>query len=181
MKSKKTVAKLKPQSVDLTKSPARKKASLLKGSVRAVAPVVKAKAAAKAKTKAAATKAKPKSKPKAAGRLSQLLVVVAEALGDMKAQQVTVLDVHELTDVTDVIVIASGTSDRHVKSIASNVVMAAKRGGFRPAGVEGESEGEWVLVDLGDVIVHVMLPRVREFYGLEKLWDVQATDRTASD
>ena len=180
MKSKKTIAKPKPQSVDLTKSPARKKASLLKGSVRASAPVAKVKSVAKAKAKAA-PQATAKSKPKATGRLSQLLVVVAEALGDMKAQQVTVLDVHELTDVTDVIVIASGTSDRHVKSIASSVVMAAKRGGFRPSGVEGEREGEWVLVDLGDVIVHVMLPRVREFYGLEKLWDVQATDRTASD
>jgi hypothetical protein len=68
-------------------------------------------------------------------------------------------------------IIASGTSDRHVRSIADRVVERAKAGGFRPMGLEGERDGEWVLVDLNDVIVHVMLPRVREFYGLESLWE----------
>lgn len=89
----------------------------------------------------------------------------------MKAVNVKVLDVRGLTDIADTLIVASGTSDRHVRSIADHVLLQAKRNGFRPLGAEGEREGEWVLVDLQDVVVHVMLPRVREFYGLERLWD----------
>jgi len=89
----------------------------------------------------------------------------------MKAVNVKVLDVRGLTDIADVMIIASGNSDRHVRSIADRVVEKAKAAGFRPLGTEGERDGEWVLVDLQDVVVHVMLPRVREFYGLEYLWD----------
>jgi ribosome-associated protein len=100
-----------------------------------------------------------------------LLDTVTSALEDMKAVNVKVLDVRGLTDIADVLIVASGTSDRHVRSIAEHVVVQAKRNGFRPLGAEGEREGEWVLVDLQDVVVHVMLPRVREFYGLERLWD----------
>ena len=103
-----------------------------------------------------------------------LVKTVKAALGDMKAVNVKVFDVRQVTDVSDCMVLASGTSDRHVRSIADRVVERARAGGFRPMGVEGERDGEWVLVDLNDVIVHVMLPRVREFYGLEELWEPAA-------
>ncbi len=100
-----------------------------------------------------------------------LLRVVQAALEDMKAVNVKVIDVRGLTDVADVLVIASGNSDRHVRSIADRVIEQAKANGRRPLGTEGEREGEWVLVDLQDIVVHVMLPRVREFYALERLWE----------
>lgn len=107
----------------------------------------------------------------------QLKSVVIAALEDMKAVNVKVLDVRGLTDITDTMVIASGTSDRHVRSVADRVVEKAKQAGVRPFGIEGERDGEWVLVDLPDVLVHIMLPRVREFYGLEKLWDAGSAPR----
>jgi ribosome-associated protein len=105
--------------------------------------------------------------------------VVLEALSDMKALEVKLLDVRGLTDIADFMVIASGTSDRHVRSAAQRVVEKAKEAGFRPHGVEGQQDGDWVLIDLSEMIVHVMLPRVREFYGLEKLWDMTASKRAA--
>lgn len=107
----------------------------------------------------------------AAVRASPLQQAVTSALDDMKAINVRVLDVRALTDIADIMVIASGNSDRHVRSIAERVVEKARAAGFRPLGTEGARDGEWVLVDLQDVLVHVMLPRVREFYGLERLWD----------
>lgn len=97
---------------------------------------------------------------------------VINALEDLKAKDVREIDVIGKTSIADLLVIASGTSARHVKSIADEVIKFAKKAGVMPLGVEGEVEGEWVLVDLGDVIVHVMLPRIREFYGLERLWTV---------
>lgn len=103
--------------------------------------------------------------------ISPLQEVVTAALDDMKAANVKVMDVRGLTDFADTMIIASGTSDRHVRSIADRVVEKAKAAGFRPYGVEGQRDGEWVLVDLHDIVLHVMLPRVREFYGLERLWD----------
>jgi ribosome-associated protein len=105
---------------------------------------------------------------------SRLRDIVTAALEDMKAVNVTTLDVRGLTDIADTLFVASGTSDRHVRSIADRVVEKAKAAGFRPLGVEGAREGEWVLVDLQDVVVHVMLPRMREFYGLEQLWENDA-------
>jgi ribosome-associated protein len=103
--------------------------------------------------------------------------VILDALADMKALEIKVLDVRGITDIADFMVIASGTSDRHVRSVAQRVVEKTKAAGFRPHGVEGQQDSEWVLIDLHEMIVHVMLPRVREFYGLEKLWDTWATKR----
>ena len=101
-----------------------------------------------------------------------LLANVHEALAELKAKDVVEIDVRGKSSVADYMVVASGTSTRHVKSSADEVVRFAKKLGVMPLGVEGEREAEWVLVDLGDVIVHVMLPRVREFYALERLWTV---------
>jgi ribosome-associated protein len=101
---------------------------------------------------------------------------VITALEDLKAKDIREIDVRGKTSIADLLVIASGTSARHVKSIADEVVKFAKQAGVMPLGVEGEREAEWVLVDLGDVIVHVMLPRIREFYGLERLWTVGDRD-----
>ncbi|KAG9607116.1 hypothetical protein KCV01_g5314, partial [Aureobasidium melanogenum] len=97
---------------------------------------------------------------------------VVAALEDLKAKDVREIDVRGKTSIADILFIASGTSARHVKSIADEVVKFAKEAGVMPLGVEGQAEAEWVLVDLGDIIVHVMLPRIREFYGLERLWTV---------
>jgi ribosome-associated protein len=101
---------------------------------------------------------------------------VIAALEDLKAKDIREIDVRGKTSIADLLVIASGTSGRHVKSIADEVVKFAKKAGVMPLGVEGERESEWVLVDLGDVIVHVMLPRIREFYGLERLWTIADRD-----
>lgn len=104
----------------------------------------------------------------------QLKNIAVDALDDMKAVEIKVLDVRNMTSVTDYMVIASGTSTRHVISIASNVVEKSRENGCRPLGTEGERDGEWALIDLGDVVVHVMLPEIRGHYQLEKLWSVDA-------
>ena len=104
--------------------------------------------------------------------VDELLSTVREAVEELKARDVVEIDVRGKSSVTDYMVVVSGTSTRHVKSIADEVVKFAKKLDVMPLGVEGEREAEWVLVDLADVIVHVMLPRVREFYALERLWTV---------
>jgi len=128
------------------------------------------------KPAAAAKSAKAKA-PAKARAIPALERVVLDALADMKAVDVKALDVRGITDITDMMVVASGTSDRHVKSIADRVLQRCKEAGFRPYGIEGERDGEWVLVDLHDLVLHVMLPRVREFYALEKLWEGGAARR----
>jgi ribosome-associated protein len=138
----------------------------------------RAKSAARTHTiTGAKTKAKATKKPADAGVMS----AVNRALDDGKAVNIATFDVRKITDVADTMVLASGNSDRHVRSIADRVIEYAKKAGFRPMGIEGERDGEWVLVDLQDVVVHIMLPRVREFYRLENLWDVSLARRQAAN
>ncbi|MEW6446283.1 MAG: ribosome silencing factor [Pseudomonadota bacterium] len=110
--------------------------------------------------------------------LEQLRDTVVHALEDLKGVDVRVLDVRGRCSFTDLMIFASGTSDRHVKSLAGNVVDKVKEAGVRPLGVEGDDQAQsnWVLVDIGEIVVHVMLPETRDFYQLEKLWaDTRAT------
>ena len=102
--------------------------------------------------------------------LQACLAVVREALEDVKAKDIVELDISTISNVADAIVIASGTSTRHIKSLADNAAEEARKAGFRPIGVEGERDAEWILVDLGLIVVHVMLPTARRFYDLESLW-----------
>ena len=144
------------------------------------APKPKAKAATRAASKVAAARPAPRARAKPAPAAAPTLQsIVTDALADMKALDIRVIDVRGITDIADTMVIASGTSDRHVRSVAQRVVEKTKAAGFRPHGVEGQQDSDWVLIDLADLIVHVMLPRVREFYGLEKLWDMTASRRSA--
>lgn len=103
-------------------------------------------------------------------QLEQLRQLVVDTLNDMKARDIEVLDVRGKTSITDYMVVASGTSDRHVKAIAETVAYRSKEAGETPLGTEGVAEGEWALVDLNGVVVHVMLPKVRDFYNIERLW-----------
>jgi ribosome-associated protein len=108
----------------------------------------------------------------------QLQQLVVSSLDDFKATDITVIDVSGKSPLTERLVVASGNSTRHVKSMADNLVVKAKAAGNTPLGIEGAREGEWVLVDLNDVIVHLMLPQTRAFYNLEKLWEASADHRS---
>lgn len=112
----------------------------------------------------------------------QLCDLVVSALEEVKAKNIVKLDVRNLTTVTDYMVVASGTSNRHVKALADAVSDKSKEAGHRPAGIEGAAGSEWILLDLQDTLVHVMLPRIREFYNLEKLWSLSpATELAGAD
>ena len=102
--------------------------------------------------------------------------IALKALDELKAENVLVLDVRKYASFTDFMIFASGKSTRHVKSIANEVIETAKKASLPPPGIEGEDVGEWILVDLGDVIVHVMLPDTRQFYELEKLWSEERVE-----
>ncbi|ORU91976.1 MAG: ribosome silencing factor RsfS [Cycloclasticus sp. symbiont of Bathymodiolus heckerae] len=104
----------------------------------------------------------------------KLLATITEVLDDKKGQQIKVMDVRKKCSFANDMVIVTGTSSRHVKALATEVSMESKKNGLIPLGIEGMDAGEWVLVDLGDTIVHVMQPKIREFYQLEKLWSVEA-------
>lgn len=110
----------------------------------------------------------------------ELKELVIAALEQIKGQDIQVLDVRDLTDMADYMVITSGTSSRQLKALADEIIEKCKAAGYRPVGVEGQRHGEWVLVDMGDVIAHIMLPQARAFYNLEKLWNVPLS-RTAKE
>ena len=114
----------------------------------------------------------PSVPPALAKETALLRRQVVAALEELKAKDVSEIDIRARASFADLLFVASGTSTRHVKSIADEVVKFVKKAGMMPLGIEGEKEAEWVLVDLGDIVVHVMLPRIREFYGLERLWSV---------
>ena len=107
-------------------------------------------------------------------QIEQLKQLVLDSLVDMKARDISVMDVRDKTTVTDYMIVASGTSDRHVKAIAETVAYRAKAAGEPPLGTEGINQGEWALVDLNGVVAHIMLPKVRDFYNLERLWSAPA-------
>jgi ribosome-associated protein len=112
----------------------------------------------------------------------QLSELVMEALEEVKAKDIVKLDVRKLTTITDYMIVASGTSSRHIKALANAVAKKSREVNHRPQGIEGEDGSEWVLLDLQDTLVHVMLPRVREFYNLEKLWSLAPlSDMAATD
>lgn len=108
----------------------------------------------------------------------QLRDLVTTALDDFKAIDIQQIDVTGQNPLTDMFVIASGNSVRHVKSMAENLVIRAKEAGMPPLGIEGDGQAEWVLVDLNDIIVHLMLPQTRAFYNLEKLWEASSQQRS---
>ncbi|GAA5444069.1 ribosomal silencing factor RsfS [Microbulbifer sp. NBRC 101763] len=115
------------------------------------------------------------------GVMTNIKDIALKALEDLKGKDIVALDVSELSDVMDNLVICTGTSSRQVKSLAENVVDELKLEGVRPIGVEGKEQGEWVLVDYGDLVVHVMLADVRNFYDLEKLWSMTPNTRDDAD
>ena len=108
----------------------------------------------------------------------QLRDLVTAALEDFKAIDIQHLDVSGQNPLTDMFVIASGSSVRHIRSMADNLIVKAKEAGVQPLGVEGDRQAEWVLVDLNDIIVHLMLPQTRAFYNLEKLWEASSQQRS---
>ena len=117
------------------------------------------------------------SQPQPRMSSQELSALVLDALDELKAKAVKTMDVGHLTTVTEVMIIATGRSARHVRAVAETVIERCKHAGEPPLGREGEGSGDWVLLDLGDVVVHVMQPEVREFYDLEKLWDIPAQDQ----
>ena len=111
--------------------------------------------------------------------MKQLIVIVNEALEEVKGKDIITIDVTDITAVMDTVIVVSGSSNRQVKALANAVIEASKKAGFQPLGVEGMDEGEWVLVDLVDIVVHIMQPASRDFYELEKLWSVRPNNTIA--
>ena len=113
--------------------------------------------------------------------IEELKKLVIDALEDIKGGDIRVLDVRDKTSITDVMVIATGNSNRQVKALVDSVVQKSKQAGVEVLGTEGADAAEWALVDLGDVVVHVMQPSVRDFYNLEKLWGDESPDNNRNE
>ena len=111
--------------------------------------------------------------------MKQLIVIVNEALEEVKGKDIITIDVTDITAVMDTVIVVSGSSNRQVKALANAVIEASKKAGFQPLGVEGMDGGEWVLVDLVDIVIHIMQPASRDFYELEKLWSVRPNNTIA--
>lgn len=177
-KAKTPARKAPAKKVAARKAPAKKKAAAKKSAKKAPAKKVAVKKVAAPRKVAARSEvaATPSAPPALAKETALLRKQVLAALEELKAKDINEIDIRAKASFADLLFIASGTSTRHVKSIADEVVKFVKKAGMMPLGIEGEKEAEWVLVDLGDVVVHVMLPRIREFYGLERLWSVGGDD-----
>ena len=106
---------------------------------------------------------------------------IISALEDVKGRDIESLDIREITDIADYMIIASGTSSRHVSALAGKVIEKLRESGIKPLGTEGLDTGEWVLIDYGDVIIHVMHPQARDFYALEKLWQGAENSRQSRE
>lgn len=106
-----------------------------------------------------------------------LSTIIQSAIEDLKGIDIRAIDVREMTSIADEMIIATGTSNRHVKALSRNLIDQAKEHGFRPLSSEGEDVADWILVDFGDTLVHLMLPETREFYDLERLWSVTPESR----
>ncbi len=113
-------------------------------------------------------------------QLEEMKLAVVDALEDIKAFDINVMDVRQMTSVTSYMVVASGNSTRQCKAIADNVRDKLKEKGVEARGIEGEKDGEWVLVDLEEIVVHVMVPTTRAYYNLEQLWSESQSRRAAS-
>lgn len=177
-KAKTPARKAPAKKAAVRKAPAKKKVAAKKAAKKAPAKKVAVKKIAAPRKLAARPEvaATPSAPPALAKETALLRKQVLAALDELKAKDVNEIDIRAKASFADLLFIASGTSTRHVKSIADEVVKFVKKAGMMPLGIEGEKEAEWVLVDLGDVVVHVMLPRIREFYGLERLWSVGGDD-----
>jgi ribosome-associated protein len=112
--------------------------------------------------------------------LEKIKLAVVDAIEDIKGFDISVMDVREMTSLASYMIVASASSSRQTKAIANNVLEKLKELGVQSRGTEGEREGEWVLVDLGDIIVHIMLPTTRAYYNLEQLWGAAEDTRSAS-
>ena len=179
-KTKKVAAKKPAAKKSASKTPIRKKPAAKAAAPRPVAkkPVAKKLAAKKQATRKPAPKKIKKAKqPAPKAQASELMTRILASLDDDKAEQVVTIDLTGRSSLADSVVIASGRSSRHVASIADHLARRLKEGGYGTRPVNGAAQGDWVLVDAGDVIVHIFRPEVRDYYDLEGMWSVGAPAR----